>query len=901
MSPIAARAETLIRSDATFFFSEVPPGRYSFYLPLPDDFPYFIQGPAEIEVKSGETTASVSIALRPTVAVRGTVVDDASGKGMPNVKVNLWRSQAGAGGIGQVITRGKTARTDSAGAYAARMPPGTLMAGLGASPDPDKCVQVAAETGKDAAMPPIRMKPTWSAEGVVVDESGKPVADAEVHSLGSGTRLSQPDGKFTLPDLRLDQTVTLAARTPWAAVAAPVTVRHGDGPVRLVVSEKNAFRLRGSVVDETGRPVAGASLWIGSGGGVGAESDAQGRYEFGGLWAGDWPGEVDSAEAEGFMGREGGPRFLPGTLDPLLTIHGEPGKVAELPKVVMLGLRGTVEGTVVDSAGKPLADVLVYSCDSSPGPIDTRTNAAGRFRLERLVSGDVFVFAAKAEYRFTGRIVASGTRDVVVRLSRRDEAVPPQPAPSSLAEEQSLARRCLLKLWDLAADDATKAETIKRMARVDLDQARRWSLESEGLGRAEVERAFIEKTAERDLDKAIALVEAADEDVNRFDALAALVRRLAATDPAKAMRCVEKMASLALASGDVSERVMQLARAGRLAMRLGKSNAETGRKWVEEAARSIDASTYTAQREVAWAVASYDLVRAFRLLKRLNNPKMVSDYLPRLAIAGCSIDVDQSLLILKDLESQPGESDSNPHPYRQAAQDARVRIACRLAAAQPDRAVKLVEEMSGETEAWLAAYGSLAVAMARTIGPGPGRSFDRALPTGLEKFSGFLPGTFPFCPEISPLLAAEARRIGYPDVQSAVWRVVADVVFDVADYLPAQDNWESAGPGRPRDGPAGLPGHRAPRPTDRVNLSCRDGSSHFAEPMGPGRPEAAEELFDRQLADIGTIEDADKRNRRLSEFRSEAEAMAELLATPPAERFAFLASRLGRAVLEEDD
>ncbi len=521
--------------------------------------------------------------------------------------------------------------------------------------------------------------------------------------------------------------------------------------------------------------------------------------------------------------------------------------------MVLSTLRGTVEGTVVDSAGKPLADAIVFNVGGASEPIATRTDAAGRFRFEGLLSGPAYVFASKPDYRFTGLIAASGASGVVVKLLRRGEPVPPwpRPAPRTFREEQEVARRCLVKLWEVARDSTDKKRLIEAMARIDLRQAEEWSSESHEGGWADINEMQIKHAADqvagKDIDEAIKLLEADESRVDLWDVLGVLARRYAASDPAKAMRSAEKMASLARESGEAE----RLARAGILAMRLGSKNESTGRKWVEEAVRLIPKPDDPAGDhdgalcEVARAVAACDLKRAVGMLKELKEPRLDNEYLTRLAIAGCLNDLEQSLQIINDIKPEPAGDAAAQYKCHLVARDAWVRIACRLAATKPERAVKLIEDMPSDNGERASAFGRLAVAMAPHHKALAWSLMDRALPTGMERFVvGF--GVQETGPEQAALLAAQAREIGYPDMQNAVWRVLASDMGDgegramlaLADRETAQQVFQVDDR---RDPMIGLPKWYGTRPDTPLSAWALVDLKH------------AEELLDRQLADIKKI------------------------------------------------
>jgi hypothetical protein len=113
----------------------------------------------------------------------------------------------------------------------------------------------------------------------------------------------------------------------------------------------------------------------------------------------------------------------------------------------------TMSGTVVNPAGEPVAGATVWlvggsNVDDCKSLIKTTTDAAGRFRLEGLRQGPVFVFVEKAGYRFAGIDTQTGDANAKVSLLRNDE--PPAPwkptcPPASPAEEQKVAKRLLEK------------------------------------------------------------------------------------------------------------------------------------------------------------------------------------------------------------------------------------------------------------------------------------------------------------------------------------------------------------------------------------------------------------------------------------------------------------------------
>ncbi len=327
------------------------------------------------DVRSGETTSGVSLALRPLLSVRGTAVDEETGAAVPGVELTMhYPSPENRHYLGRI----RSIRTDAQGAYSLRVAPGEVRVAIKAAPERYVTPRwdmdlLHVEVAQDAALPAVRLRRARTVEGVVVDASGKPVAGAEIIPFASsafweGHPRSDRDGKFLVKNLAADALIPLRARAGTAVTSEEVTAGPGDASVRLIVAEGNACCVRGSVVDETGQPVRDAAValhtsWEKGDVSVGAvlaetRTDGQGGYWFGGLW----PGDVYNVCA---LGAEGYERVNE-TMIAEKAIHGRLGQTVDAPRIVVSRLRGVVEGTTVDSAGRPLSGVAVFNAGDAP-------------------------------------------------------------------------------------------------------------------------------------------------------------------------------------------------------------------------------------------------------------------------------------------------------------------------------------------------------------------------------------------------------------------------------------------------------------------------------------------------------------------------------------------------------
>lgn len=255
-------------------------------------------------------------------------------------------------------------------------------------------------------------------EGVVVDGNGRPIEGAElsvevrrppgemrIEIGGGGNRLprAQSDalGRFVLGPLDAAQNYTVETVAEGYArrksEVGGLDPRDPGEPLRIALGRGE--RLRGSVVDPAGTPIAGATLEIRPapkrrgmgpmmmGGGnsapsVESASGPDGRFEAVGLPA----GEVELTVRRRGFGTE--------SFGPFELVSGEGADAGEL--VLEPGV--TIEGSVLDSDGRPVEDAEIRLADSGkmgmrmPGgpastPADALTDANGWFRLFDLKEG----------------------------------------------------------------------------------------------------------------------------------------------------------------------------------------------------------------------------------------------------------------------------------------------------------------------------------------------------------------------------------------------------------------------------------------------------------------------------------------------------------------------------------
>jgi RNA polymerase sigma factor (sigma-70 family) len=698
-----------------------------------------------------------------TEVVRGRVVDRDTGAGVAGVE--LWVMQALEGGAVSLSAR---VVTDAEGRYTARVRPGKVTVQVMGSPHshlrPSEMLPVTGVSG-DTEYETIRLRRSAAVEGTVVDDRGRAVPGASVWTIQPRGMMLPSDtawagdreGRFTVRGVPREDTVPLRARTDDAVTATPALVVPDEvtAPVRLVVSPKHAFRVRGTVADGSGRPVPGAVVDIEWGFRFASRQQdaegsasrleqhvtgADGRFASKALWPGDQ-----------YRVRVTAPGF---DTSETPWVAGEPGGVHDFARIALARAQGVVSGRVVDSTGRPVAGVRVFNSGDGPEPVSTSSDADGRFRLGGLHDGLVYVFAEKAGCRFTGMPVQAGAQ-VTLRLLTSSEPVPPwgdrRAGRLKPEEERQLARRLLQELWELPPErrEALEAAVLPALARLDPAEALRQSAASGGRQDHLVRAAIARQAAGKDVDDALAvLVPAPPEPA--WLTLRELANRYAAADPARALRFTEEAVVRARAL-DQPARCVALADAGELLRRLGKS--AQGRAVVEEAAvhaekLGTEGVQELARARIAAALAPFDRPRAERLLGPLANAKAIDRY--RSDVAAAAGDA-------------AGVSTGR----------GKLRLAYRRAADNPDEAVRIAESIR-EVPDRVEALGWVAVALAPSDRKRAWQLIDRALDLCLRQ-----PDAFARLEQhggvgvLAARVAGQAAAVGYSDMESAVYRVLA--------------------------------------------------------------------------------------------------------------------------------
>jgi len=345
-------------------------------------------------IRSGQKTSIPTLTLCKGGFLEGVARDVETGQPVVDVVVS----------VGQIVKHADAsalywvaqAKTDTQGHYRVQVPPGEFecyievpsgylppVSPLLMRPNPYKGVIKAGETVRMD----IQLRKGLIVRGQVVDEQGKPVAEAVVLNMVGDidpqSIVTDERGNFVLTNLPPLKPIRLRAyknelRSKEDVVVFPDELKAKNIVLRL--AEIPPPKVVGRVVDESGKPISGATVSVGyprqyEGMSFAIEkemavTDEQGRFEILGLWHGDNYFVV--VRANGYA--EWGSKSF------TLKI----GEVRNLGTIKLKRAGAVIVGTVLGEEG-PIQGVTVYTLNGKI--VATRTDRKGRFELKGLAPG----------------------------------------------------------------------------------------------------------------------------------------------------------------------------------------------------------------------------------------------------------------------------------------------------------------------------------------------------------------------------------------------------------------------------------------------------------------------------------------------------------------------------------
>ncbi|MCI0585746.1 MAG: carboxypeptidase regulatory-like domain-containing protein, partial [Planctomycetes bacterium] len=272
----------------------------------------------------------------------------------------------------------------------------------------------------------LEMRPAGTVRGVVRDRTGAPCPGASVEvrpargKEGRGRKFVQTDasGRFEAPGILDSFEVEVSASDRRIGRAEGKVDAGRIEPVDIVVGK--AGPLRGTVVDEDGRPVAGAKVTV--------QTDRQWKA------VGHWAHQGNNRSRDATTGPDGAflineglrlraePYTLYATAGPLRAglVEGiDPFTIP--PEGIRIVLRPTLElsGRVLDSGGRPVraSITLQKAGERSLSAPRVESGADGTFRFVNLPEGEFDLLASAAVHAHAAVRARAGDQGVEIRLA----------------------------------------------------------------------------------------------------------------------------------------------------------------------------------------------------------------------------------------------------------------------------------------------------------------------------------------------------------------------------------------------------------------------------------------------------------------------------------------------------
>jgi len=413
--------------------------------------------PITIDVATGERLTAQNIALGKGVLVSGKFVYAETGKPVPDGRLMAIRTDVTG------PSRQTPVEVKPDGTFSFRGPPGDIRLYGYTAAGAHAQRELTLVAGKDLADVALEIPPALMFKGKVVGPDGKGVEGAWVASKRGGRERggvrTAADGTFELP---------LGGQRPGEYEWLLLDAHHPDMPgyrgivmkpfadesdAEGVIELQRTATIRGRVVTEDDNPIPSASVrttifsenygWSD----VSATTDNSGLYELADIASG-----MDyrvTATADGF-GQDNSEHF---TLDP--------GEMRELRDLVLLVADQTIEGTVVDEDGNPVAGAQVNAHSRATGSRHTTTDEKGHFRLNNLVDEGVQIWAY--QHRAAGPLQAqasavAGDTDVEIVLAEQPGRMSPQQREAQLLVNKRAAE---LDVAEWVKGEPTTLESLR--------------------------------------------------------------------------------------------------------------------------------------------------------------------------------------------------------------------------------------------------------------------------------------------------------------------------------------------------------------------------------------------------------------------------------------------------------
>ena len=784
---VQTQYKTKIDQSGEFHLDNISPGAYRISGVLTKGVPLLLPKEIKLDVKPGEPINDFKINALKAFKITGRVIGSVDGDPIAGARVSVTTL------IDGYSNHRSGVKTDAEGKYTAFAHPGTVSVRVVDAPSDyaraddlygseyGKKRNPRLEVSKDMVWPDLLVDPAQDLTIEVFDENGKPAANAAVKIVAlSGypdgedyqtVQKTDSNGRYVARQVASNDTLPIRVYTPTAISDASliITPSEHDKPVRIDLSPDHGVRLRCRVVDRAGDPIVNASVGIStsypyvskwadnglaiSGSVGGGETDAEGNFVSGPVWPDLRYSLI--VRAEGYARTE----------SPVRAIKGN--EAAKIQPIVLAETKvASIFGVVVDANKNPLKGVNIYAAGKPNQVAKTQTNSKGEFKLDELASDVRYVFADSKGFRFAGARVSD--KSIEISLRKLDEAPKGiRPRRELDQDVQFETAKGLLELaWSLPTNRRNlRTSMLKAMEKIDEDKAMKMSIQSGIVFTDALRETKAERLYESDPEQAIQLLRLTQRRIAISRSIE-FAKRLAKSNSNDEKSSAKKF--LEFARELIKKDWKYFPKLAAVHTLLGehdeakKLNTEVISKLDENPAAAIQQSL---AKDLAISLAPYDYEKAQAYAKLTGSVASQTYALSDVALAILSTDRQKSLA---EIEKLGGNANA-----RNIRDRARYRAAYLLVAEEPDLAVKLIYQCEASDNR-AQALGRLAVEIGKTDQAKAWKMIDDALviyrgnPDVASSWSNY-GGAGPFVAAI----AYQAKSIGYPDMESVVWQVVA--------------------------------------------------------------------------------------------------------------------------------
>jgi hypothetical protein len=639
---------------------DIGPGQAAFGLlegkAAKTDYLAHIKG--QFTIASGDDNRVVEIPLQAirAYAVRGKVTS-ADGKPLKGVQIY-------GGGPGRDNDT-YLAVTDAKGEYSFRAGEGQNRVSVMGAPEGyavsrmyvPRPFKVEAGAALPIKAPDFILQKAASLKVLVLDAQGKPKPKARVSYATQeyfyDRNMRRTDSKGMLTISGAGGQIYLAARDGEAFSERKILKPPFPTLVTLRLKANGGAKLKGRVLDQNNRPLAGAKVQIieqrerSSSAPTSVTTDAKGQWQSAALWP--------DAKFSIFVTAA---RHTPAKS---ADWQGEAGQTHDFGTLKLQHLGGIVAGTVRDQNGQPLSGARVWArgASSQGSKSETVSDSQGRFRLEGLPKTPLFLFAQKEGQPLGAAWQSAPRENLIVTMGRYNGSARPT---RNQSEQDAAARRVTLRYLDKAltqiqtqkSDNATYqlSNLLSWLARLDTPRAIRLAApHKDAHDRLSMTLGNLAlKKSPPDITAALARWNSAKEPTTRAYSLVRALHDNAKTKPDLARPLIPAALTAARAVPEVSYRVIMLAKIGDV---MNKLQPGSGDALLSEATTTVkqlginDFEGY-ARAEVAECIVDKEPDQALALLEPIKDPGEIARYYGEVAYRLAARDPDRAIKLVRD-------------------------------------------------------------------------------------------------------------------------------------------------------------------------------------------------------------------------------------------------------------